>query len=250
MLVVMGQMGLLGDVVGSATSGEPPSPLLQAFLPLVFVGFGAGLVIWAWVLFRRYAVSRRSLAAGTLESVEGPPRFGPEDDPGTLTVGGRSFDLRECSRRRRKAAEYRWGDSTSIRGEVRAWFVPETGLLVRAEWRAYTAEEILQRVDAEISRARAFSPDIGKLMPEASTNPRIASDCRRIVEEFRKNIEEDCQKLEAMKPRLLPGPSRGQREAADRDYETILARISLTKGAVNRGIKTARKALQAGIGGD
>ena len=185
-----------------------------------------------------------SVSGQALPFVEGPPRFesDTEGPRSSLIVGGRRFEDVKV-RGGRTTGDYAWGTSTRIRGAIRAFYLPETGVLVRAEWREHTALEVTAIVDEIVAKGRAFSPDLTRRIPGIAGVPAAMADAQRTVDGLRALILEDCQRIDALKPSLLPGVPRRERDRAEDEFEKLVTRIDFQKSAINTGLKAARRAL-------
>jgi hypothetical protein len=243
-VLVSNRLGL----VHLASSGRVPErdtgPLWLELLVLAGV---AGIGAFSVAIAREIRAASKERAAReasgeALPFVVGPPRFEADSEgtTSTLFVGGRRFEDVEKGWGR-DTEEYRWGSSTTIRGELRVHYLPDSGVLVRAEWRPYPAEELLRIVDDVVSRGRAFSPDLARRLPGVVDDPKGMAEAKRVVEALRLEILAACDRIEALRPRLLPGTPRRERDRAEEQFDLESLRIDFTKKTINGAIKVARR---------
>lgn len=254
MAVAYHYLGKAGLVAASKTNpllmNDPQPYWVQILVLIALAGLGFYLIAMGISRYQNAQTGRNHLRFNEpLAKVEGFPTFISDTDtgrgPNQLLVGGKTFDLIDCSRSGGlNLDDYQWGESTLIRGFVRAWFIPSTVQLVRAEWRPFSSDEIIKQVDEFLNKSRSWDPDISKWVPAAQSDPRVYEDCRKLVAAFKKLIAEDCQRLEGLKPSLFPGVSMRKRRKAENEYDLLINRIRFNRGTLIKGLKSLKTKLR------
>jgi len=141
---------------------------LMALVGLIVVAFSVRALIRLWAIFFRIARSRFYLMAGQpLASIEGAPTFSGgmrsyrsgSKPPDKLEVGVLKFDLNHCWRAKnllKLGAENFLGAEAlpsglasgfTLKAPLRVWYVPSTGVLVRAEMRSPSQTELVHKAE-------------------------------------------------------------------------------------------------------